>query len=231
MGGDGWLGKGPDVRGACSLPQAAQKFESKLKESVLEADGQLAFRKLADVTAETLMPKIETKGEFGQARWRLTSAPQIPNLLSLDPTTDPFKSLANLSFGAEVEIQIGKKLQVSVMTSITSIRAQTGSGCDKFVLNFRHHLGSNFTHFWRTQKNTRNPKKAQKSLKSPKKPQKLMRSAFWVQASVVRQLRESEMATQWTLLYQLNSKLRLLYSCIPSVTNRLFFEYSAADQN
>ena len=49
------------------------------------------------------MPKIETKGEFGQARWHLVSAPQIPNFLSLDP----FKSLANLSFGAEVEEQLG----------------------------------------------------------------------------------------------------------------------------
>ena len=113
-------GDGPDVVNFCPLPQAAEKFESKLKESVLEADGQLAFRKLADVTAETLMPKIETKGEFGQARWRLTSAPQIPNLLSLDPTTDPFKSLANLSFGAEVEIQIGKKLQVRIFSSLLS---------------------------------------------------------------------------------------------------------------
>ena len=47
------------------------------------------------------MPKIEGKGEYGLARWRLVSAPQIPNLLSLDPTTDPFKSLANLSFGTE----------------------------------------------------------------------------------------------------------------------------------
>ena len=111
------------MRDVCSLSQAAQKFESKLKESVLEADGQLAFRKLADVTAETLMPKIETKGEFGQARWRLTSAPQIPNLLSLDPTTDPFKSLANLSFGAEVEIQIGKKLQVGLLPSEEPILA------------------------------------------------------------------------------------------------------------
>ena len=87
-------------------------FESQLADSLLEGDGQLAFKKLAAATVETLMPKIETKGEFGQARWRLVSAPQIPNLLSLDPTTDPFKSLANLSFGAEVEVQLGRHLQV-----------------------------------------------------------------------------------------------------------------------
>ena len=59
------------------------------------------------------MPRIEGKGEFGQARWRLVYAPQIPSLLSVDPTVDPFKSLANnISFGTEVEFQLGKRLQV-----------------------------------------------------------------------------------------------------------------------
>lgn len=146
---------------ALTRSEAARVFESQLADSLLEGDGQLAFKKLAAATVETLMPKIEGKGEFGQARWRLVSAPQIPNLLSLDPTTDPFKSLANLSFGTEVEVQLGKRLQ----------------------------------------------------------------------ASVVRQLKESEMATQWTLLYQLNNKLRILFSSIPSVDNRLLFEYSATSQN
>lgn len=103
---------------SCFL-QAARVFESQLADSLLEGDGQLAFKRLAAATVETLMPKIETKGEFGQARWRLVSAPQVPNLLSLDPTTDPFKSLANLSFGAEVEVQLGKHLQVSC--SINSV--------------------------------------------------------------------------------------------------------------
>lgn len=141
--------------------QATEKFEAKLKESLLEADGQLAFRKLAAATVETLMPKIETQGELGKARWRLMSAPRIPNLLSLDPDSDPFKNLANLSVGAEIEIQWGDKIQ----------------------------------------------------------------------ASVVRRLKESEISTQWTLLYQLNSKLRLLYSCAPSVhPHRIFFEYSASSQ-
>lgn len=59
------------------------------------------------------MPRIEGKGEFGQARWRLVYAPQIPSLLSLDPTVDPLKSLANnISFATEVEVQLGKRLQV-----------------------------------------------------------------------------------------------------------------------
>ena len=95
------------------IKQAARVFESQLAESILEGDGQLAFKKLATATLETLMPRIEGKGEFGHARWRLVYAPQIPSLLSVDPTVDPLKSLAsNISFGTEVEVQLGKRLQV-----------------------------------------------------------------------------------------------------------------------
>ncbi|CAN6442192.1 unnamed protein product [Victoria cruziana] len=97
-----------------SPTEAARVFESQLAESLLEGDGQLAFKKLAASTLETLMPRIEGKGEFGQARWRLVYAPQIPSLLSLDHSIDPLKSLANsISFGTEVEVQLGKRLQVS----------------------------------------------------------------------------------------------------------------------
>ncbi|KAJ4794147.1 embryo defective 2410 [Rhynchospora pubera] len=140
--------------------EAAKVFETQLAESLLEGDGQLAFKKLATATLETLMPRIEGKGEFGQARWRLVYAPQIPSLLSLDPTVDPLKSLANnISFATEVEVQLGKRLQ----------------------------------------------------------------------ASVVRQMKDSEMAMQWTLIYQLTSRLRVLYQSTPS--NRFLFEYSATSQD
>ncbi|KAK1269355.1 hypothetical protein QJS04_geneDACA005097 [Acorus gramineus] len=143
-----------------SPTEAARVFESQLAESLLEGDGKLAFKKLATSTLETLMPRIEGKGEFGHARWRVVYAPQIPSLLSLDPTVDPLKSLANnISFGTEVEIQLGKRLQ----------------------------------------------------------------------ASVVRQMKDSEMAMQWTLLYQLTSRLRVLFQSAPS--NRLLFEYSATSQD
>ncbi|XP_020578996.1 uncharacterized protein LOC110023769 isoform X1 [Phalaenopsis equestris] len=139
--------------------EAARVFESQLAESLLEGDGQLAFKKLATATLETLMPRIEGKGEFGQARWRLVYAPQIPSLLSVDPTVDPLRSLAsNISFGTEVEIQLGKRLL----------------------------------------------------------------------ASVVRQMKDSEMAMQWTLIYQLTDRLRVLFQSSPS--NRLLFEYSAISQ-
>jgi hypothetical protein len=145
---------------ALSPSEAAKVFESQLAESILEGDGQLAFKKLATATLGTIMPRIEGKGEFGQARWRLVYAPQIPSLLSVDPTVDPLKSLAsNISFGTEVEVQLGKRLQ----------------------------------------------------------------------ASVVRQMKDSEMAMQWTLIYQLTSRLRVLLQSAPS--KRLLFEYSATSQD
>ncbi|CAI9094401.1 OLC1v1030130C2 [Oldenlandia corymbosa var. corymbosa] len=143
-----------------SPSEAARVFESQLAESILEGDGQLAFKKLATATLEQLMPRIEGKGEFGHARWRLVYAPQIPSLLSVDPSVDPLKSLAsNISFGTEVEIQLGKRLQ----------------------------------------------------------------------ASVVRQMKDSEMAMQWTLIYQLTSRLRVLLQSAPS--KRLLFEYSTTSQD
>ncbi|KAF2286913.1 hypothetical protein GH714_035313 [Hevea brasiliensis] len=145
---------------ALSPSEAARVFESQLVESILEGDGQLAFKKLATATLETLMPRIEGKGEFGNARWRLVYAPQIPSLLSVDPKVDPLKSLANsISFGTEVEVQLGKHLQ----------------------------------------------------------------------ASIVRQMKDSEMAMQWTLIYQLTSRLRVLLQSAPF--KRLLFEYSATSQD
>ncbi|KAJ7958710.1 Embryo defective protein [Quillaja saponaria] len=143
-----------------SPTEAARVFESQLAESILEGNGQLAFEKLATATLGKLMPRIEGKGEFGQARWRLVYAPQIPSLLSVDPTVDPLKSLAsNISFGTEVEVQLGKRLQ----------------------------------------------------------------------ASIIRQMKDSEMAMQWTLIYQLTSRLRVLLQSAPS--KRLLFEYSATSQD
>ncbi|KAM1200742.1 hypothetical protein ACFX2I_016981 [Malus domestica] len=145
---------------ALSPTEAARVFESQLAASILENNGQLAFQKLATTTLEKLMPRIEGQGEFGQARWTLVYAPQIPSLLSVDPTVDPLKSIAsNISFCTEVEVQFGKRLQ----------------------------------------------------------------------ASIVRQMKDSEMATQWTLTYHLTSRLRVLLQSAPS--NRLLFEYSATSQD
>ncbi|RYR39341.1 hypothetical protein Ahy_A09g044844 isoform D [Arachis hypogaea] len=145
---------------ALSPTEAARRFESQLAESILEGNGQLAFEKLATATLEKLMPRIEGKGEFGQARWRVVYAPQIPSLVSADTAVDPLSLLtSNISFGTEVEVQLGKRLQ----------------------------------------------------------------------ASIVRQMKESEMAMQWTLSYQLTSRLRVLLQSAPS--KRLLFEYSATSQD
>ncbi|KAG6772739.1 hypothetical protein POTOM_024159 [Populus tomentosa] len=57
------------------LVLAAGVFESQLAESISEGNGQLAFKKLATATLEQLMPRIEGKGEFGHAGWRLVYAP------------------------------------------------------------------------------------------------------------------------------------------------------------
>lgn len=145
---------------ALSPTEAARVFESELAESLLEGNGQLAFEKLATAALGKLMPRIEGKGEFGHARWRLVYAPQIPSMLSVEPTADPLKSIANnISFGAEVEVQLGKHLQ----------------------------------------------------------------------ASVSRQMKDSEMAMQCTLIYKLTSRLRVLFQSSPSP--RLLFEYSASSQD
>jgi hypothetical protein len=87
-------------------------IEGQLGESILEKDGRLAFSNLAASTINTLLPKMETQGQLGKARWRLVSAPSIPGLLSFDPTSDPFKSITMTTLGTEVEVQFGDKLQV-----------------------------------------------------------------------------------------------------------------------
>ncbi|KAL5559228.1 hypothetical protein UlMin_035439 [Ulmus minor] len=145
---------------ALSASEAARVFESQLSESLFKGDGQIVFQRLATTTLEKLMPRIEGKGEFGQARWRLVYAPQIPSLLSNNSEVDPLRSLASsISFGTEVEVQLGKHLQ----------------------------------------------------------------------ASIVRQMKDSEMAMQWTLIYQLTSRLRVLVQSSPS--KRILFEYSASSQD
>jgi hypothetical protein len=76
-------------------------IEGQLADSLLEQDGQLAFSNLAASTVATLMPKIETGGQLGKARWRVTTAPSIPGLLSLDPSTDPFRNISQFTLGSD----------------------------------------------------------------------------------------------------------------------------------
>jgi len=138
--------------------EAARLLEAKLKATLLADDGQLALSRLAGSTVSTLMPKLETQGTVGGARWRLVSAPAIPGLL--DPfLADPSNLLGSFTMGTEAEVQFGRKLQ----------------------------------------------------------------------ATMVRKLADSDVNTQWTLNYLLNSKLRMQFniSSAAPYSKTLMFQYSS----
>lgn len=151
-------GTGGDAGEQLDAAEAARLLETKLKAALLADDGQLALSRLAGSTVSTLMPKIETQGTVGGARWRLVSAPAIPGLL--DPlVADPSNLLGSITMGTEVEVQFGRKLQ----------------------------------------------------------------------AAMVRKLRDSDVNTQWTLNYNLSSKLRMQFniSSAPPYPKTLTFQYSS----
>lgn len=58
--------------------EVARIFEGQLESALLAEDGQLALSSLAASAAHGFMPRIQTQGQLGQARWRLVSAPSIP---------------------------------------------------------------------------------------------------------------------------------------------------------
>jgi len=112
----------PGGEGAALTPsEAARVFEGQLAGSLLQDDGQLALSNLAASTIATLLPKIETQGQLGSARWRLVSAPSIPGLLSLDPS----KGLAGLTLGTEVEVQFGPSFSASVTRKLNDSDMET----------------------------------------------------------------------------------------------------------
>ena len=51
---------------------------------------------------------------------------------------------------------------------------------------------------------------------------------WWLQATMARKLRDSDIATQWTLNYQLNTKLRMQFNISSSspYPRTLVFQYS-----
>ena len=67
--------------GALEAAEAARIFEGQLAGALVAEDGQLALSNLAASAAHGFMPKIQTQGQLGQARWRLVSAPSIPGSL------------------------------------------------------------------------------------------------------------------------------------------------------
>ena len=72
-------------RGATEAAEAARIFEGQLAGALVAEDGQLALSNLAASAAHGFMPKIQTQGQLGQARWRLVSAPSIPGMTLLTP--------------------------------------------------------------------------------------------------------------------------------------------------
>ncbi|KAK9862508.1 hypothetical protein WJX84_009406 [Apatococcus fuscideae] len=108
--------KGSPGEGAeqLDMSEAARIFETRLASALVAEDGQLALSSLAASAAGGFMPRIQTQGQLGQARWRLVSAPSIPGLLAMDPTGDPTTLLSSLTSGTEVEIQFGRSLQATM---------------------------------------------------------------------------------------------------------------------
>jgi len=108
-----------------SPSEAARIFESQLVESLLEQDGKIAFSNLASTTLASLMPKIEAGGNVGKARWRLTAAPSLPGLLSLDPDLDPFSNTGSFTLGSEAEISFGDSLQATLSRNLDADEMRT----------------------------------------------------------------------------------------------------------
>jgi hypothetical protein len=114
-----------------AAPDAARLFEAALARALVAADGQsLALSSLAASAAAGLLPRLETQGRLGGARWRLVSAPALPGLLSLDPASSASSSggpatastsasatsalLESLALGTEVEVQVGPSLRAAL---------------------------------------------------------------------------------------------------------------------
>jgi len=108
-----------------SPSEAARIFEGQLVESLLEQDGKIAFSNLASTTLASLMPKIEAGGNVGKARWRLTAAPSLPGLLSLDPDLDPFSNTGSFTLGSEAEISFGDSLQATLSRNLDADEMRT----------------------------------------------------------------------------------------------------------
>lgn len=115
----------PSEGDTISPSEAARIFESQLVESLLEHDGTIAFSNLASSTLASLMPKIEAGGNVGRARWRLTAAPSLPGLLSLDPDLDPFSSTGSFTLGSEAEISFGDSLQATLSRNLDAEEMRT----------------------------------------------------------------------------------------------------------
>jgi hypothetical protein len=128
--GGGAAGGGPAAGEALDAAEAAALLEGRLRAALLAEDGQLALSRLAGTTVSTLLPKLETAGQVGGARWRLVSAPTIPGLL--DPfLADPAGLLGSIAVGTEMEVQFGRRLQAAM-----SRKLQESDVTTQWTLNY-----------------------------------------------------------------------------------------------
>ena len=93
-------------RGATEAAEAARIFEGQLAGALVAENGQLALSNLAASAAHGFMPKIQTQGQLGQARWRLVSAPSIPGTLKPNLIYAYKYSIACLCPGPDVESDV-----------------------------------------------------------------------------------------------------------------------------
>ena len=131
---------------------AARLFEAALARAVVSEDGRLALPALAAAAAHSFMPKIQTQGALGQARWRLVSAPSVAGLFALnnapaaasnggsDKASSPSGGgsrqggggggasslLESLALGTEVEVQFGKSLRASLSRPLRDAESRGG---------------------------------------------------------------------------------------------------------
>ncbi|KAF8055821.1 TIC236 [Scenedesmus sp. PABB004] len=114
----------------------ARVFEGRLSEALLGEDGSLSLGVLAGNTLGSLLPKIETQGQLGAARWRLVSAPSLPGLLSsADPQASGAKGgagdsgarlLRSLALGTEVELALGRRLVAALSHNMPAAPSDGG---------------------------------------------------------------------------------------------------------
>ena len=199
---------------------AARIFEDKLKAALLAEDGQLALSRLAGTTVSTLMPKIETQGQVGGTRWRLVSAPSIPGLLSLDPSlADPSNILSSITMGTEVEVQ--------VRASTSWDGCCEARGCLLRLLACLLAMLLSHAVVARLGRPAQPCTPARRLMPDTQFGKKL-------QAAMVRKLQESsDVTTQWSLNYKLNSKLRMQFNITsaPPFPKTLMFQYSSEGNN
>lgn len=118
---------GGGAYGEPGIGEAARVLEERLTDALLGEKGQLALRSLARSTVSSLLPRIETRGQVGHARWRLVGAPSLPSLLSLpDPVAQPSRFLSMLALGTEVEVAFGSRLQASLSHKLQELGRSSG---------------------------------------------------------------------------------------------------------